>query len=454
MKQIRTSPVAVLYIVAVVFYFVNWLLFRYQISNDTVTYFEPGRNLFEFGIFGFANSNGDILPSAMRTPLLPFILGGLHCLTHDRELSFSIFTFLLVLIAPLYPLTAWFLGKKINPKLASFCYLIVLFSFNLLNYSTYVLTDFLLGIFFNATILFSLISDGKITNWKRGLVIGGLIGVSALLRPTMVYALPAMLIGIGFSQSWRTSLRLITPAVIVFGITIAPWVVRNWLTFDKVLFTTFSGPSLAWSIGDMVQIHGNEKSGVLAAKKFIVANKSKPGSYVEYRGKDYYLANPTKVDSTLKQVAVDAYRTNPTAALRMFVRNFNSTMFGIMTTQVFADKILDKTGLRHNPFTNYFITSVIYCAKYFYLTAVPLGCIFLLFNRFRLAIIPLLLCAYVLGLTSLVSGYDRFRVPLEPIFIWTGCYGIYSFIMLIKNPVSFWRKPEEKTYDIDSITDY
>jgi Dolichyl-phosphate-mannose-protein mannosyltransferase len=84
---------------------------------------------------------------------------------------------------------------------------------------------------------------------KRALLVGGAVGLAALTRAEALLLLPVLVLPLALGAKTvdrSTRLRLAAVAGIATIVLIAPWVVRNLVTFDKPVFVT---DSLDYAIG-------------------------------------------------------------------------------------------------------------------------------------------------------------------------------------------------------------
>lgn len=431
----------ILYGISLTVYLTAWYFYPYQVANDTITYFEPAKNLVEKGLYGYADSTGKIVPTAMRTPLIPLMLAGLYALCGDQETTFTLFALITSFVAPVYPLTAWKLGSLINRKTAVVSFCLTLFSSTLLHYASFVLTDFWLGIFINALIWIILLQSNKARPLYYGGMIGAILGMSLLTRPTLMYAYPVVLAGIALSDSLEKAKKIALPMLAAMLLVLSPWILRNYMVFDNLLLTTFKGQSLTWSLGQLVTAEPTLSEEANEAKTHIRNHKDNPGQYANYRGRDYTLHHPVTVDETLEKIARETIFTRPYESARIVWKNLDSILFGTMTTQKYNLSMIEKTGMKENRWANYLATVHVHLTIWLYKIAVPAGLIWLCVVRFRIGILPVLLTGYILGLTSLVSGYDRFRVPVEVVMIWGGSFFLCQLGEQIKRRAFLGRKP-------------
>ncbi len=119
----------------------------------------------------------------------------------------------------------------------------------LLHHSTLVMTE-TLATFLATVVLYSLIRfSARPDMWNAGLA-GGSLALAALCRPvffvTMAVAGCFMLLARSnlpttLRKRWTPRLLNIGSFAIIAGIVLSPWVIRNWLVFDRLIVATTHG---------------------------------------------------------------------------------------------------------------------------------------------------------------------------------------------------------------------
>lgn len=94
-----------------------------------------------------------------------------------------------------------------------------------------------------------LVLVGERRSWRWLAVAGGVLGVGVLLRPSLLAATPVLLIAgwwVAKDRGQRGIRRVVTMlmGVIVLGLMVTPWCVRNHILFDRFAVTIFTGREL------------------------------------------------------------------------------------------------------------------------------------------------------------------------------------------------------------------
>jgi 4-amino-4-deoxy-L-arabinose transferase-like glycosyltransferase len=100
----------------------------------------------------------------------------------------------------------------------------------------------------------------------RALVLGALLGLAALSRGEGLLLLPLLLIPlIRRPGGWRTAAAV----VLAFAVVLAPWTIRNWIVFDRVvLVATEGGETLAGANCDQSYYGNRTGTWIVACLQF------------------------------------------------------------------------------------------------------------------------------------------------------------------------------------------
>jgi 4-amino-4-deoxy-L-arabinose transferase-like glycosyltransferase len=131
-----------------------------------------------------------------------------------------------------------------NTRSALFAALTTCFHPWLINWSGYILTESLFVLLITASVA-AMVRLMKSRNLRTGIIVGGLFGLTALTRTS---GLPAFLLVI---LAWpllmkRGRSRWLSLLVVVMAFTVvyAPWPIRNYIAFERVILTSTDGAGL------------------------------------------------------------------------------------------------------------------------------------------------------------------------------------------------------------------
>ncbi len=222
-------------LVATLLRFGTVLLFHPQLLSDDRDYDAIARSLVSGDGYKI---DGNL--TAYRLPGYPLLLAGTYALFGDTKAPIRILQAMSDVVSCLL---LFAIGKKLFSEkiglLAAAA--LALFPIQIL-YVSHLMTETLFTTLF-LLIIFLAIKEKQESNWLRNnLILGVLIGVSALVRPTILL-FPILI----FLWRWRDGvpLRTNSRALVVVGfaafLALSPWLVRNYVEFQRVSLTSNVG---------------------------------------------------------------------------------------------------------------------------------------------------------------------------------------------------------------------
>lgn len=208
---------------------------QYALWGDAVGYTQLAVNLLAEGNFRFFGGAA----TAFRMPGYPLFLAltyatnGSPIPTQLLQVASDLVVMLLVLRIVEFLFKDWLIGWLAAAVIAFHPVLIL---------STITLYPESLGVLFTTLALFLLLKfDGSL---KSGLLAGAALSVAIYLKTNLLTVAGLMVLVVGlrswFSGGIWSSLRATMPAVLLIGLTLLPWVIRNWLVMDAFIPTTTS----------------------------------------------------------------------------------------------------------------------------------------------------------------------------------------------------------------------
>lgn len=234
-----------------------------KFDNDDVKYIRSAWNLMDSKIFSYENiseSTAYIMPGlTLLLSLFMLIFGKLNGI-----IAFKIFQVVLQSVS-IYLL--FLIGRKVfNRKIALIaCLMNVLYGAEF--YATNAILMEVIFKFLLLSLIYISISAVERKSFKL-YILGGIVwAVACLFRPTIAaYPLLILIMWIKNKYSFKEIIKYTLVVTTVFSIVMAPWWIRNYKTFDKViLFTKSSGnPFLQGTF--IMYDHSNQELGVTYGK--------------------------------------------------------------------------------------------------------------------------------------------------------------------------------------------
>ncbi|MCX7019489.1 MAG: hypothetical protein NTY46_10990 [Candidatus Sumerlaeota bacterium] len=421
-----------LYVCALAWYWMLWAIFNYTIQPDTAGYLEMGRGIFREFTFGYRLSDGVWQPNACRVPLVPFILGALDRLSGDEQIGYFWFSLLQVMLAPLLPCVAFYFGSKAGRACGWLAYAFLVLHANIIFAAQLVLTDVLFAV--SCAVMF-------ITTWRalerpgagKGLIAGLACGAALMTRPIMKYYwFVAAALTVLRIRPWRRTAQLLAAFSAGLALFAVPWLARNFIHYREPVFDTFQGICLLWSNWDMVEARDGDSSQTAALKQWIIrqGRAGSPMAMVMQHGEDYWKTHDLEVSRELQAVAAETFCSHPGELARRWAANFRQLVISHTHHDELYQAFLCRPLYRHMRQIGLFPPDV-WDRKLFHLTCevtramrwsygalAPLGLMLMLARRPTrfLGIFLGLNILYFCGIISMVVGYDRYRLNMEPLF--------------------------------------
>jgi 4-amino-4-deoxy-L-arabinose transferase-like glycosyltransferase len=198
--------------------------------GDAAGYDLLGLNIWKHSEYAFQRG----IPTALRTPVYPLFLSGLYFLFGHSYLAVRIIQ---SIIGGLICVVIYFIGKKtINKNVGFIAATISVFYPFFIYYTGYLLVETLFT-FLLAVAVFWLIVSAQKPDWRNLALSGIFTGLAALCKPTAFAFLPFSVLGFLVILGIRkiSTYRNIGIFLLFFIITLSPWVIRNYIVFQRII---------------------------------------------------------------------------------------------------------------------------------------------------------------------------------------------------------------------------
>lgn len=380
LEEHQTGTVVLLFLLALAVR-LGWLgLWGFQ-AGDTALYIGIGRSIAEGEGFSF---NGQ--PTAFVTPLYPVFLAFLFRLVGENLLIVQLVQ---VVLSALTVVLVYLLSRHLfsffgGATAGAIAGLIVALHPWLIFWSGYILTETLFVFLFTGAVL-SFIYAMTSPSLLRWLTSGALLGLATLCRP-MAFGLFLLALVLWPILFPRSSLRQRYTALGVFLIScfivLAPWGVRNYLTFQAVVpFSTEAGTVFYSGNNPLVSSLGGGTHGL----DFELPPEAEGMDEIER-------------NSFMRNLAFQYIREHP----RRFISNATRRLY------LYWSPEFPTYSLRHN-LGNYFMYLPFYAAALW-------GLLITFREQWRPALLLALIFGYftALHMITIVDWDQRFRLPLQP----------------------------------------
>lgn len=253
-----------------VFSFLTQVALLYWVKPNIFTSFEHGVMAFALahrGQFYYVDHL-----SAWRAPLYVIFLAALVKYLGLSQTHYLFAFYFNIVVTSLFPIPVYKLAKLLfSPPIAVISVLVLITDWYVITQSLWLLPE----VFFAGVILLVLVNLYKLEMFqlKRFAVVSGLlVGIGALMRGVLLFFIPAALLWIHFRRNIAFRKRLVHGALIVgfCALTLAPWTIRNYMLFGKIVLIDTSFGFNLW-VGNSELATGSIASA--DGRKFLWASK-------------------------------------------------------------------------------------------------------------------------------------------------------------------------------------
>lgn len=355
-----------------------------ELVSDAISYDELGWSLSRDK--GFVTEDGE--PCIRREPFYPFFLSLIY-----RVWGHNIFSVQLVQVFLLSVLSfiIFLVGKELfSPKVALGAGVLVAIYPALKVYASFILTEIIFT-FLLAVLCFFIVRALKTQHLKYFVAAGLFSGLCCLTRGVMLL-FPLFMLVVFLLSKGRNILRGAFVYFILTILVIAPWTVRNYLTFKSFIPVSLRGGEALW-IGSYMPFKG------------------------EFRGFEPYKdiikdLDQVEADRTLRKKAFEQILRDPLGYLKICARK---------ALLLWKDPVGKTVLSRYNIYLANILTFFYYAVAFF----ACLGLIFLFKGGPKVErLVPALFILYFTFIHSLIVSAPRFHLPLMPFVFALAVFGL------------------------------
>jgi len=373
-----------------------------KLSPDAFEYDKLGWNL--------ANARGyqieEGIPDVTREPLYPFFLSGIYFLFGHNYLAVRVFQ---TIINALTCMLIYLIGKKIfGLKSALIASGVCVFYPAFINYTGFIFTETLFTFLLALAVFILLRAQEK---KLKGLYIlsGILLGLAILCKAVLIF-FPFFISLVLFFTELKNKVKVHLLWIIIFSLlVIAPWTIRNYKIFHKVIPIRIGTGFNLW-IGSYLPWEGKNMGG--------------KGGYPEGRVK-FIETEPLKslvtghsdleVDTILRQEAIKNIKKNPAGFIKLSLKR----AWRLWKQAIGQETLNNKSA---------FLGNIFAMIHYLFLFFAIYGIAFTLLNNFKAVIIPLSVILYFTLVYSVGYASPRYHLPALPYLILFASSGLLSVI--------------------------
>jgi 4-amino-4-deoxy-L-arabinose transferase-like glycosyltransferase len=266
--------------------------------------------------------------------------------------------------------------------------------------------------------------DTRRMRWA--IVAGVLCGLAVLTRANGLVLVLAFAIGVWVVRPWRSRAALAAPAVVVLAtlVTLAPWVVRNTIEFDRFVgITTGGGYALAGTYNDEAKERGEHPGQPFS-----------PNQLETYRATlaDRNGADEAELTGKLNDRAIDYIKGHPLYVVKTFAWNVPRVLdiehwdtfersFAARQVQALGVERIDTSWLFLGSLYAVLVLALVGLAAHPWMQRSKRAPLFYWAT-------PVLLAIPALA----IYGLPRYRAPLDPFFVMLAAVGIVVLVERVR----------------------
>lgn len=413
---------------------------------DSSSYNNSARALLETGNFAISPEKPHLLQT-VRTPGYPFFIASIYRIFGERVLP-------VIVIQILISIGTIFLTFKIgqllwnSEKIALLSSLILSLDIVSFNYSQVLLTETSFTFLITASIVIGMFLLNKKQINSYALLYGLILALATLVRPISYYLIFPCVVGFIIfwridHKKWKDILVVLSLIILPYTLIVGGWQMRNYLAVGSFEFSHVKHINLFLWRGSGIIAQQNNITFKEAYQKSL---KSLPERGGLPTNKIYGLSN--ELYGLYKKKGLMLIKQHPFLFIKDQFKGCKRTLLGT-GDYFFLTYLGVKTGFVGDLFR---LSIKEYISKWiikgsplklfvgFFITSFSIGYLFLLYagiiySLFKMArgensslSVHILICgiiAYFLIISSGPESYERFRVPITPLFALYGGMGIY-----------------------------
>jgi 4-amino-4-deoxy-L-arabinose transferase-like glycosyltransferase len=375
-------------VAAVLLYVINTR--GHALRGDEVFYDETARFWVDGKLWWGTLPFGEAHPTAWKPPLYPAFVGMLYTVFGEEPVRAE---YAQSLLAALTVLLTWALARRLFGVRAAVvaAWAVALFP---LAFEYYGLL-FPEALAIPLTVLALYLFIERPPTVPRAALVGAVIGVGLLVRPTSVFlfagVLAAFIVGVG----WRRGAVLTALAVVAAALVVAPWTIRNYYEQDGFI-------PISVQDGAVYGTFNEEAAREDFTWRAFLRN---PPAVLEERDPD---TSEAELRAEMQEFAYEYIEDNPDSLPKAFFWNGIVRFWDFRSPQDAVDEVAFQGRSR----------TVRWIGLGMYYLLLPLAAFGLWrLRRWPAVFAPVLAIVIAASLTFTVIGGTRYRAPLEPLLV-------------------------------------
>ena len=362
----------------------------HPLRGDELFYDETARFWADGKLWWATLPFGEAHPTAWKPPLYPALVGTLYAIVGESPLRVE---YVQALLAAVTVGLTWAFARRLfgpTPAVAA-AWVVALFP---LAFEYYGLL-FPEALAIPLTLLALSLFIEREATVPRALLVGGVIGVGLLVRPTSAFLFAGVLAAFVVTAGWRRGAGLTALAVVAAALVVAPWTIRNYVEHDGFIPISVQDGAVYGTFNEEAARDDFAWRAFLDNPPDVLAERDPDTTEAELR-------------SGMQSFALDYIEDNPESVPKAFFWNGIVRFWDLRSP---ADAV-DEWHFQGRSETVRWIGLVMY----YVLLPLALYGLWRLRER-RALFVPVVATVIAASLTFTVIGGTRYRAPLEPLLV-------------------------------------
>ena len=362
----------------------------HALNGDELFYDETARYWADGKLWWASVPFGEAHPTAWKPPLYPALVGTLYSILGESPLRAE---YVQAFLAAVTVGLTWAFARRLfgpTPAMVA-AWVVALFP---LAFEYYGLL-FPEALAVPLTLLALSLFVEREPTARRALLVGAVIGVGLLVRPTSAFLLVGVLAAFVVAAGWRRGLGLTALVVAATALVVAPWTIRNYAEHDGFIPISVQDGAVYGTFNEEAARDDFAWRAFLEDPPDVLAERDPDTTEAELR-------------SELQSFALDYIEDNPESVPKAFFWNGIVRFWDLRWPADAVDEVEFQGRSR----------SVRWIGLAMYYVLLPLALFGLWRLRDRRALfVPVVATVVAASLTFTVLGGTRYRAPLEPLLV-------------------------------------
>ncbi|MDD5491359.1 MAG: glycosyltransferase family 39 protein [bacterium] len=432
---------------------------------DSAGYIDVSRILAETGQFAVQDQKTrQIVPYAMRVPLFHFVVARLINI-FGPKVDWPISLMNVILSTVTVVMASWLFYKLVNLSVGLLTGYLLAFNPNSIYNSLLIMPDILFAFF---CLLAFCLGAAALAKHSRQLYFswGLAIGLAVLVKPVFKYYWLIVFIVLAFQyRDWRSWSRYAVMLILGLSMIIGPWLIRNHRLFGFWRLDLSTGIASIWSTTDLIRISTDRQRQAdpgLAKVRDVVATSRETMRLAHpemFNEKDLFAQfnyamyawqevqtqlglSEAKTDRMLTKLGLETIWQNPWIVSKRYLLNIINFLNSPASLAELVCRLVPDGKIYRQPLSvawqdrniTVLVPTIVIRIAYLLGLLLSVGGSLIWWKNTadRKMVLLLVLSVFYFVVFSFTAGYDRYRLPVDPVFIGLASISITAIYLKIK----------------------